>query len=139
MHGAGMSLGVGLGLGLGLGAGEGRSGERSSVGLFGEGFVGGLDRGFVEVTGLEEEGIFLSEGLAFFEEVGAVAFFGEAFFAPRVGGEEPVGAGVPVGGVVVVGGVIHHGDDDFFTTAIGTVVADPAGPFSPGVFVEFAF
>jgi len=101
--------------------------------------VGGFDRFFVENTRLEEKAILLSEELTFFEGVGAVAFFGEAFFAKRVGGKESVSAGVPVGGVVVIGGMVHHGDDGGFPPRVGAVVADPAGTFSPGVLVGFPF
>ena len=107
--------------------------------FFGKRPVGGFNRLFVESTRLEEKAIFLSEGLAFFEGVCSVAFFGEALFSEGVGGQEAVGPGVPVGGVVVIGGVVHHGDGDGFALGVGAVVADPACPFAPGVLVDVSF
>ena len=90
--------------------------------------------------GDEQDAVTEGGRFALFEgEIKLWGFGFEDFRAERVGGKEPVAAGVPVGRVAGVFGMVEDGDDDCFTLWIGAGEGTPAASGGPDGVALFAF
>src|SRR5450759_2927960 len=83
------------------------------------------DIGVFHGTRVDDYAIAVAQALAGFDGRGAVLRFviGEHGEAPRIGGEEAVGAGVPAHRVAGIPGVIEDGDADLFAVDLAGVIA----------------
>src|ERR1035437_7265844 len=101
-------------------------GTRAHSGVQGEETV---DIGVLHGTRVNDDAIAVAQALTGLDGHGAVLRFviGEDGEAPRVGGEEAVGAGVPALGVAGIVGMIEDGDAELFAVDLAGIIAPRRG------------